>query len=51
MLDINFIRQNKNQVKEACSNKNLDPFVIDQLLQVDEERRSSKGNGCVAYGE
>jgi len=40
MLDINFIRQNKNQVKEACSNKNLDPFVIDQLLQVDEERRS-----------
>lgn len=40
MLDINFIRQNKDQVKEACVNKNLDSSIVDQLLEVDEERRS-----------
>mgnify|MGYP001142013077 CR=1 FL=1 len=40
MLDINFVRQNKEQVKEACINKNLDSSIVDQLLQVDEERRS-----------
>lgn len=40
MLDINYIRQNKDQVKEACVNKNLDSSIIDQLLAVDEERRN-----------
>ncbi len=40
MLDINFVRQNKDQVKEACVNKNLDSSIIDQLLAVDEKRRS-----------
>ncbi len=40
MLDINYIRQNQDQVKIACVNKNLDSSIIDQLLSVDEERRS-----------
>ena len=40
MLDINFIRQNKDQVKEACLNKNLDSSIVDQVLQADEERRN-----------
>jgi seryl-tRNA synthetase len=39
MLDINYIRTNQAQVKQACVNKNLDPQVIDQLLVIDEKRR------------
>lgn len=42
MLDINYVRQNKDQVKEACVQKNLDSSIIDQLLAVDEERRASQ---------
>lgn len=40
MLDINFIRQNQDQVKKACVSKNLDSSTVDKLLAVDEERRS-----------
>jgi seryl-tRNA synthetase len=40
MLDINFIRQHPDQVKEACLNKQLDSSIVDQLLSVDEERRA-----------
>ncbi len=39
MLDINFIRQHPDQVKEACLNKQLDSSVVDQLLSIDEARR------------
>ena len=39
MLDINFIRQHAQEVKEACINKQLDSSIVDQLLVVDEERR------------
>lgn len=39
MLDINFIRENKEKIKQACKNKNLDPSVVDQLLEADEKRR------------
>jgi seryl-tRNA synthetase len=39
MLDINFIRENQQRVKEACQNKNLDGRVVDELLSVDEKRR------------
>ncbi len=39
MLDINFIRQHPQIVKEACLNKQLDSSVVDQLLSVDEKRR------------
>lgn len=38
MLDINFIRQNKDLVKKAVKLKELD-VDIDKLLQLDEERR------------
>jgi seryl-tRNA synthetase len=40
MLDINFIRQNKELVETACLNKNLDAAMIVELLQVDENRRT-----------
>lgn len=39
MLDINFIRQNPEKVKQACKNKGVD-VDIDRLLELDEERRS-----------
>ncbi len=40
MLDINFIRQHPDQIKEACLNKQLDSSIVDQLLSVDEDRRA-----------
>lgn len=39
MLDINFIRQHSQEVKEACFNKQLDSTVVEQLLKADEQRR------------
>ena len=39
MLDINYIRNNKDLVKEATKNKQLDVSVVDQVLEVDEKRR------------
>jgi seryl-tRNA synthetase len=39
MLDINYIRDNKDLVKKACKDKQLDPSLIDQLLAVDKKRR------------
>ena len=38
MLDIKFIRDNKDLVKEALKNRNL-KLNIDELLELDEERR------------
>lgn len=38
MLDIKFIRQNKDKVKEGCSKKGV-KVDIDRLLAVDEKRR------------
>ncbi|HNQ17179.1 MAG TPA: serine--tRNA ligase, partial [Candidatus Woesebacteria bacterium] len=40
MLDIAYIRQNAKEVKQACKNKQIDSGVVDQLLEVDEKRRS-----------
>ena len=40
MLDIKFIRENADVLRDASSKKNLDPKVIDELLAVDETRRS-----------
>lgn len=40
MLDIAYIRQNTEEVKQACKNKQIDSGVVDQLLEVDEKRRS-----------
>lgn len=39
MLDIKFIRENAEQVKEAARVKQLDPAVVDRLLAADERRR------------
>lgn len=40
MLDIQYIRDNAELVKTACQNKNLDPHVVDELLGVDQKRRT-----------
>jgi seryl-tRNA synthetase len=40
MLDIKFIRENADVVRDAAVKKNLDPKVIDELLAVDEKRRA-----------
>jgi len=38
MLDINFIRQNPQKVKEACKNKNVN-ISVDLILDLDKEKR------------
>jgi seryl-tRNA synthetase len=38
MLDINFIRENVDQIKKAIQDKRID-LNLDELLKVDEERR------------
>lgn len=38
MLDIKFIRENSEKIKEAAKNKNID-LNVDRLLCVDEERK------------
>lgn len=38
MLDIKFIRENLEEVKEAAKNKNID-INLDRLMELDEERR------------
>lgn len=40
MLDIRFIRDHADEVKDAASKKNIDPAIIDELLKVDGERRT-----------
>lgn len=39
MLSITYIRNNPDLVKQACINKQLDPKVVDQLLDTDSKRR------------
>lgn len=43
MLDIQFIRENPEIVKEACRNKQLEDWVVDRLLEVDQKRRELIG--------
>jgi seryl-tRNA synthetase len=40
MLDIKFIRENAQVLRDAAMKKNLDPSIIDQLLAIDEKRRA-----------
>ena len=40
MLDIKFIRENAEVLRDAAAKKNLDPKVIDKLLEADEKRRA-----------
>lgn len=39
MLDIKFIRENSEKVKESIKNKGYDPEVVDQVLKLDSQRR------------
>lgn len=39
MLDINFIRENKELVKKGVSAKQFDPKIVDEVLVVDKKRR------------
>ncbi len=39
MLDIKFIRENADVLKDVSAKKNLDPNVIDELIEVDAQRR------------
>jgi seryl-tRNA synthetase len=41
MLDIKFIRENADIVRDAAAKKNIDPGIIDELLKVDTERRAA----------
>lgn len=40
MLDIQFIRDNPEVIKKATEDKQLDSSIVDQLLAVDEKRRT-----------
>ncbi len=44
MLDIKFIRENAAKVRTAVKNKNLNPEVVDRLLEVDDKRRQLIGS-------
>jgi seryl-tRNA synthetase len=39
MLDINFIRENKDIVKKGVADKQFDPALVDRVLELDEKRR------------
>jgi seryl-tRNA synthetase len=39
MVDIKFIREHPNEVKEGCRKKGVD-FDLDRFLEVDEKRRA-----------
>ena len=39
MLDINFIRENKDLVKKGVADKQFDPGQVDRVLELDEKRR------------
>lgn len=43
MLDLNFIRENADLVRQAAKNKNRNYEVVDNILQLDEERRNLIG--------
>ena len=39
MLDIEFIRQHSKKVKKAASQKQMDPAIVDKVLDLDKKRR------------
>lgn len=43
MLDIEFIRENKEKVKKGVEAKQLDPKIVDKVLELDEKRRALIG--------
>ena len=40
MLDINLIRETPDVVRQALANRRMDPAVVDQILELDAERRA-----------
>jgi len=38
-MDIKFIKENTQEMKKVCENKNIDPKNIDRVLGLDEKRR------------
>jgi len=40
MLDIKYIRENKDKVKKGVADKNFDASLVDKVLELDEKRRS-----------
>ena len=40
MLDINLIRENPQEVRAALQKRNMETAVVEELLQLDLERRS-----------
>lgn len=43
MLDIKFVRENKDVVKKGVAAKQLDPTLVDKVLTLDEKRRELIG--------
>lgn len=41
MLDLRFIRENSEEVKRSLRNRNLEPELIDQVLHLDDQRRTT----------
>lgn len=39
MLDINFIRENSEKVKQACENKQVKGVDVDKILELDKKKR------------
>ena len=39
MLDIKFIQENKEKIKEGVAAKRLDPKIVDEILELDGKRR------------
>lgn len=39
MLDINFVRENPEEVRKSLKNRGFDPKLVDRVLKVDETRR------------
>lgn len=39
MLDINYIRDHADEVRQACTKKQIDPAMVDDVLQADTKRR------------
>lgn len=44
MLDLNFIKENKDLVKKGVKAKNYNPEIVDRVLKVDETRRQLIGD-------
>jgi seryl-tRNA synthetase len=40
MLDIHFVRENFDQVREKLATRNFDPVLLDDFTRLDAERRS-----------